>query len=202
MISCMAESLADLWPDCWINRVYCFTLCECDWESVWDVVTYISEHECSMVWMHREIWTSESISFINEIVCMYEARLWFMNNCVAPVHEHRILQKKQTNKQTKNFYFSLHGSCFKSFMTSVMWKCQMFYVRKSWSVCLAHSSVVKSQCTKESLSCRAAFSVFLVLFCFFGALSKIRTLCPQIIKFTTCHAVVSVSVLWLCHTVL
>ncbi len=27
--SCTAELLANLRPDCWINRVFCFTLCEC-----------------------------------------------------------------------------------------------------------------------------------------------------------------------------
>ncbi len=61
---CMAESLTDLWPDCWINYVFCLTLCECDWYNDWDCCEVNGcTRECSVIWMRWEIQASESRVF-------------------------------------------------------------------------------------------------------------------------------------------
>ncbi len=33
-LRCMAEWLANLWPDCWINHAFCFIQCVRDWQSI------------------------------------------------------------------------------------------------------------------------------------------------------------------------
>ncbi len=58
---CMAESLTDLWPDCWINHAFCLTLCECGWYNNWDCCEVNGcTRECSVIWMRCEIQASES----------------------------------------------------------------------------------------------------------------------------------------------
>ncbi len=76
-LSCMAESLADLWPVCWINHLFCLML------FVTDVACEIAVNkwtrECGVIWVHREVQASESPSCRNEsrITYMYESRSTF-----------------------------------------------------------------------------------------------------------------------------
>ncbi len=97
-LSRMAESLANLSPDCWIICVFCLTLCECDWLSIWASCKVNNwTYERSVIWTHREIRAGESPSFRNEIICRYESRWWLFYDCVTLIQADRVTVTQRTD---------------------------------------------------------------------------------------------------------
>ncbi len=78
------RSLANLWPNFWINCMFCFIMCEWDWWSIWDCCEVKRwTREGSVIWMHGEIRAGESPSFRNEITSMYESRSWLFDDSLC-----------------------------------------------------------------------------------------------------------------------